>query len=272
MRNTVKKIAFFLLSLALLMTGCAKEPQLLHDPERIVIALLDTGVSTAAIGSDHLLPGWNYVTESEDTEDLLNHGTAVASAILGCENAGVEGVAPTALVAPLVVVTEAEGETTGVQPKTLAQAIRESIDRYHADIICVGLGILKEDADLLEAVRYADEQKIPVIAAVGNGGEGGQPLYPAAWDTVLAVGSCDKNGNRSAFSQNGADVLAPGEDLLLASNSGRPYGVKGTSFSTGYAAAHGANLLMENPSLTPAQLYKKLIEKARSCGGYLPQR
>ena len=64
--------------------------------------------------------------------------------------------------------------------------------------------------------------------------------------------------------------LAPGEDLLLASRSGRPYGVKGTSFAAGFAAAHGAKLMMEDPSLTPAQLYEKLIEKARSCGGYLP--
>ena len=267
----MKKIAFFLLSLSLLLTGCAKEPQFLHDPERIVIALLDSGVSTTAIGSDHLLPGWNYVTESEDTEDQINHGTAVASAILGSRSAEMTGAAEDAYLIPLVVVTEVEGKTTGVPPETLGRAIRESIDLYHADIICISLGVLREDAELLEAVRYADEQKIPVVAAVGNDGEDGQPLYPAAYDTVLAVGSCDKNGNRSAFSQTGADVLAPGEDLLLASRSGRSYGVKGTSFSTGYAAAHAAKLLMADPTLTPAQLYEKLIEKARSCGGWLPQ-
>lgn len=270
MKQAVKLWCVLFLTLALL-TGCAPKPEILHDPERIVIALLDSGVSTAAIGSDHLLPGWNYVTGSANTEDLVNHGTAVASTILGSQSAEVTGAAGDAYLVPLVVVTEVEGETTGVPPQTLAQAIRESIDRYHADLICVALGILRDDTTLLEAVRYADEQKIPVLAAVGNDGENGQPLYPAAYDTVLAVGSCDKNGNRSTFSQNGADVLAPGEDLLLASRSGRTCGVKGTSFSTGYAAAHGANLLMENPSLTPAQLYEKLIEKARSCGGYLPQ-
>ena len=268
----MKKIAFFLLSIVLLLTGCAAKPEALHDPERIVIALLDSGVFADAIGSDHLLAGWNYVTGNADTEDLLNHGTAVASSILGSTSAEVTGAAEDAYLVPLVVVSQVEGETTGVPPETLARAIRESIDLYHADIICVSLGILKEDTELLEAVRYADEQNIPVVAAVGNDGAEGQPLYPAACDTVLAVGSCDKNGNRSAFSQNGADVLAPGEDLLLASNSGRPYGVKGTSFSTGCAAAHGAKLLMDNPSLTPTQLYEKLIEKARSHGGYLPQR
>ena len=206
----MKKIAFFLLGLALLLAGCAGKPEALHDPEHIVIALLDSGVSTTAIGSDHLLSGWNYVTDTEDTEDQVNHGTAVASAILGSSSAEVTGTAENAWLIPLVVVTEVEGKTTGVPPQTLAQAIRESVDRYHADLICVSLGILREDADLLEAVRYAYEQNIPVVAAVGNDGENGQPLYPAAYDMVLAVGSCDKNGNRSPFSQNGADVLAPG--------------------------------------------------------------
>ena len=48
--------------------------------------------------------------------------------------------------------------------------------------------------------------------------------------------------------------------------------MKGTSFSTGYAAAHAAKLLMADPTLTPGQLYEALMEKARSCGGYLPQQ
>ena len=267
----MKKFVFFLLLLVLL-TGCATEPEILHDPDRIIIAQLDSGVCADVIGSDHLLPGWNYVTDSGDTEDLLNHGTAVASAILGSPGAEVTGAAEDAYLIPLVVVSQVEGKTTGVSPQTLAQAVRESIDLYHADIICVSLGIVKEDETLREAIGYAAEKKIPVLAAVGNDGAEGQPLYPAAWDTVLAVGSCDKDGNRSTFSQPGADVLSLGEDLLLASRSGRPYGVKGTSFSTGYAAAHAAKLLMADPTLTPGQLYEALMEKARSCGGYLPQQ
>lgn len=161
LKQAVKLWCVLLLTLALL-TGCAPEPEILHDPERIVIALLDSGVCADAIGSDHLLPGWNYVTDTEDTEDLLNHGTAVASAILGSASAEVTGAAGDAYLIPLVVVSQVEGETTGVPPETLARAIRESIDLYHADIICVSLGILKEGTALLEAVRI-DNRKSPAL-------------------------------------------------------------------------------------------------------------
>lgn len=102
----MKKIALFLLTIVLLLTGCAAKPEALHDPERIVIALLDSGVFADAIGSDHLLPGWNYVTGNADTEDLVNHGTAVASSILGSASAEVTGAAEDAYLVPLVVVSQ----------------------------------------------------------------------------------------------------------------------------------------------------------------------
>lgn len=269
----MKKIFPFFLIILILFSGCSvKETVQLHDPSRIVIALLDTGVSTAAIKSDHLLAGFNYVTGTNETEDLINHGTAVASAILGCESADVTGVAPEAYILPLVIVSKQEGETISVSPETLAQAIRDSIDVYNADMINVSLGIQKDYSALYEAIAYAEQKGIPIISAVGNDGETGKPYYPAAYDTVLAVGSCDRNGKKSAFSQSGAEVLAPGEDIMLASRVGLPYGIKGTSFATGFVSAYAAKLLMKEPSLTPQKLFDKITQKAAFCGGYLPQK
>lgn len=103
-----------------------------------------------------------------------------------------------------------------------------------------------------------------MISAVGNDGEGGRPYYPASYDTVLAVGSCDKNGEKSSFTQDGAQVLAPGEHIMLASRNGVPYGIRGTSFATGYISAYAAKILAEEPALTPEALYRKIIEEAES--------
>ena len=102
-----------------------------------------------------------------------------------------------------------------------------------------------------------------MISAVGNDGEDGRPYYPAAYDTVLAVGSCDRDGNKSSFTQDGAQVLAPGEDIMLASRNGVPYGIKGTSFATGYISAYAAKILAEKPTLTPKDLYDRIIEKSK---------
>ena len=259
----MKKISFVLAVLAVLF-GCSRmsgADSAARSESRVVIALLDTGVSTKAVGGERLLPGHNYVTDSDDTEDLLNHGTAVASAILGCESAGVEGRAGEAFLVPLVVVTKRDGKITGVSSEILAQAIRDSVDVYGADIINVSLGVHREDDALLEAAEYAEERGVLIVAAVGNGGADGKPYFPAAYPTVLSVGSCDADGVKSPFTQEGADILAQGESLSLASRNGRVYGVRGTSYATGYVSADAANLLLREPALTPEELRDRLMRQ-----------
>ena len=271
----MKKRVFLILAVLVLLCGCGRVPagsgnvqpdnpqtdSIEQADERVVVALLDTGVSTKAILSSRLLPGYNYVTDSADTEDLINHGTAVASVIMGCESAGVEGMAQDAYLVPLVVVTRRDGKEDSVSPEILAQAVRDSVDIYGADIINVSLGVHKDDEALLEAVEYAEEKGVLVVAAVGNDGDGGKPYYPAAYDTVLAVGSCDADGAKSGFSQSGYDVLAPGEDIRLASRNGKTYGARGTSYATGFISADAANFLLKDSSLTPAQLRERIIQE-----------
>ena len=128
------------------------------------------------------------------------------------------------------------------------------MDIYGADIINVSLGLQKDNKALSSAIAYAEKKGVLVVAAAGNDGKDGKPYYPAHYKTVFAVGSCDKDGNESDFSQTGADVLAPGEDILLASRNGQKYGARGTSFASGFVAAAAANYLSENPSSTTAEL------------------
>lgn len=283
----MKRLSALLLTVLFMLTGCSKgyteaasvpesasvtEDKFSSDTDAdgVKIALIDTGVSAKAIDSQHILSGYNYVNGTKDTEDLINHGTAVASVILGCAGAQVTGIAPQAYIVPIVIVTKQNGKTVSAEPEVLARAIRDSIDQYNADIINVSLGIKNDNPALKEAVNYAKEKGVPMISAVGNEGKDGKPYYPAAYASVLAVGSCDKNGNKSSFSQGGAQVLAPGEGVMLASRNGVPYGIKGTSFATGAVSAYAANILASEPSLTPEELYEKIAEKAASCGGYLP--
>ena len=236
-------------------------------PEGVIIALLDTGVSAKAITSDNLLTGYNYVMDFVDTEDKINHGTAVASVILGCESAGVEGISPESYVVPLVVATKQDGKMVSVAPSVLAKAVRDSVDIYGADIINISLGIQNDDSELRAAVEYACEKGVLVVSAVGNSGAEGKPYYPASYDQVLAVGSCDENGEESDFSQAGADVLAPGEDIWLASRNGVTYGTRGTSYATGFVAAAAANVLLTDESIYGQALKEYIISVAEKTGG-----
>lgn len=254
-----------------LLTGCSSDVSSSSTPpdhDRVVIAMLDTGISTKAIDPGALLPGHNYVLDSADTEDRINHGTATASIIAGCASAGVTGLAPEALLLPLVITDKVDGNVTAVSPQVLAQAIRDAADIYGADIINVSLGILKNDPSLRRAVEYVRSQGILVISAVGNDGADGPVYYPAAYDTVLGVGSHDRDGAVSSFSQqNGtADLLAPGEDVWMASRNGAAYGAKGTSYAAAHVSAAAALLLADDPTLTPAQLCQALYARTEDIG------
>ena len=268
-----KLIAFILLIAALCLSGCA--PEQTTEPqkpqrEEVIIALLDTGISTTAIQSESILPGHNYVTGTADTEDRINHGTAVASVILGCESAGVEGVAPNTAVVPLVIADKVDGEMVTATPEVLAQAIRDSVDKYGACIINVSLGIKKDDPAVREAVAYVQSQGALVVAAAGNSGDSTDLYYPAAYDGVLTVGSHDKDLKVSSFTQqNGTvDILAPGEDIWLASRNGKTYGAKGTSYATGFVSATAALLWQTDLTQTPEEIVQTILFSAQTVDGW----
>lgn len=267
----MKKHLLLLLLLCGLAGCAASDIEPVSRPDGIVIALLDTGISTAAIDPARILPGYNYVLSSEDTEDRINHGTAAASVIVGCESAEVVGLATEAYLVPLVVTDKVDGKAKGVTPETLAQAIRDAVDVYGADIINVSLGIKKDTEQLRDAVAYAESNGVLVVSAVGNDGVDGDPYYPAAYDSVLGVGSHDKNDEVSDFTQqNGtADLLAPGENIWLASRNGKTYGAKGSSYATAYVSAAAAQLWLDHRDLTAEELRQALITSARTVDGWL---
>ena len=270
--KTMKQLCAIILTFFLL-AGCAPQQETPEAPQReeVIIALLDTGVSTTAIQSERLLVGHNYVTDSEDTEDHINHGTAVVSVILGCESAGIEATAPEISVVPLVIADKVDGEVVSATPEVLAQAIRDSLDKYGACIINVSLGTKKDDPALRDAIAYVQKQGALVIAAAGNEGDSTDLYYPAAYDGVLTVGSHDKHLEVSDFTQqNGtADILAPGEDIWLASRNGKTYGARGTSYATGYVTAAAALLWKDNLNLTAEDVAQTILASAQTIGDRL---
>lgn len=266
-------IAFILFISVLCLSGCSRgQTDTVSKPRReeIIIALIDTGVSTTAIKSDRLLQGYNYVTETEDTEDHVNHGTAIVSAILGCESAGIKASAPDISVVPLVISDKVDGETKNATPKVLSQAIRDSVDKYGASVINISLGIKKDDPTLREAIAYVQEKGALVIAAAGNGGDSTELYYPAAYDGVFTVGSHDKDLKVSSFTQkNGTvDILAPGEDIWLASRNGKTYGTRGTSYATGFVSAAAALVWKENLNMSATEVVQKILDSSLTVDGW----
>ena len=108
-----------------------------------------------------------------------------------------------------------------------------------------------------------------MVASAGNdyARDGEFTYYPAAYDTVLSVGSVNKKETAiSDFSQRGrwVDLYACGEEVEIKTLSGDKRESEGTSYSAALVTARAARLLQKNPNLTAAQLREKLLGSARS--------
>lgn len=228
--------------------------------EPVTIAIIDTGISRDAIDSDHILEGKNYIDPSLSTEDTYGHGTAVASVILE--------EFPHAKFVPLVSNSYDKGKIKQVDNDVFAQMIRDAVDVYHCQIINLSVGLIIDKPYIREAVAYAEEKGVLIVASAGNDydTDGDFTYYPASYKTVLAVGSVNKAGTEiSAFSQRGkwVDIYACGEEVEISTLSGNTRESEGTSYSAALVTARAARLLQKNSHLTPKELRKKLLKEAK---------
>ena len=227
----------------------------------IVIAILDTGTAT-----DHpdlegkIVGGWNIVNNSNRPYDDNGHGTYTAGIAAAESNngRGVVGISWGARIMPVKVLT---GRGSGSE-EDIAAGIRWAVD-HGARIINASLGGEFDSEVMRDAVKYAADHNVLVVAASGNT-PNGNPNYPAAYDSVLAVGATGRSDTFTGFSSWGpyVDVTAPGVGILsTAWDNGSltyEYG-NGTSASCPFVSGVAALVLSVNPSLTAAQV-KQIIE------------
>ena len=236
------------------------------ESEPVRVAVIDTGISTAAISEKNLDVGRNYILPNTSTEDTVGHGTAVAAIIAGSEAAGVTGLCPEAVLVPLVYYSK-NGDDTAVKGDLpmLAQIIRDAVDVYGCRIINISSGAQVDTPTLRDAVAWAEQRGVLVVSCAGNDGDG-TAYYPGAFPTVLCVGTVNTAEDGPALFSNrhsGLDLLAPGIKLKTANPKGEAVTVTGTSFSTAWVTGAAASLLTADPSLTPYQLRQLLCNTAR---------
>ena len=261
-RLSLGRILCIVLCLAVIGGIIATVEYITRDP--VIIVIIDTGISGDAIDSDQILPGKNYLDPSLSTEDTYGHGTAVASVILK--------ELPQAQFVPLVSNAYNKGKIEQVDNDVFAQMIRDAVDVYHCQIINVSMGLILDKPSVREAVAYAEEKGVLVVASAGNdyATDGEFVYYPAAYETVFAVGSVNKKKKEiSNFSQRGewVDIYTRGEEITIKTLSGDKRESEGTSYSAAIVTARAARLLQKNPHLTPKELREKLLKKCKTKNG-----
>ncbi len=228
------------------------------------VGVIDSGINPHPAFGARLLEGRNYADDSDpgNTRDTVDHGTRVAGLIGGAEEGGYIGAAPGVELIPLKCTYG-----SSVPIDAICAAIYGGVGEFHCDVLNLSLGTHFNYRALEEAVVYAVEHDVVVVAAAGNDGNSSL-YYPAAYDMVIGVGSVNASGNRADSSNYNESVFltAPGVQIRSTAASGG-YGAKsGTSFSTPQVAAAAAVLLGIEPTLKPEEILLLLSRSAQDRG------
>jgi len=231
----------------------------------VPIAVLDTGVdATHPDLAGRVMGGWNFVTNTSNTQDTMGHGTAVAGVFGAITNngIGVAGITWSNPIMPLVVVDS----NNYAAYSNIAAAIEYAAD-HGAKVISVSIGGTTPSSALQAAVDYAWNAGAIVVAAAMNNSSS-TPNYPAACTNVVAVAATDETDNLASFSNFGSwiTVSAPGNNIETTTLGGG-YGMWwGTSLATPVVSGVAALALAANPSLTPQALVTLLERNADDLG------
>jgi membrane-anchored mycosin MYCP len=239
----------------------------------VIVAVLDSGVQ-----ADHpdlagqVLDGIKMTGDDDKGRvDHHNHGTGVAGLIAatGHGPTGGLGIAPGAKILPVTIFTNGRGGSD------LAPAIRWAVDNG-ARVINVSNGysnVLPED---LDAVRYALDHDVVLVASAGNTDQGAAGVTsPASIPGVIAVSATDRKGDFWPGSASGPEVAlaAPGVDLAVLTERGANgavggYGLipGGTSASAPIVAATAALVRAKYPQLQARDVINRLIATADDAG------
>ncbi|MCX7674679.1 MAG: S8 family serine peptidase [Bdellovibrionaceae bacterium] len=191
----------------------------------------------------------NGITNSSDVADSGFHGTHVAGIIAAQANNN-EGISGTAGKFVKLLPVRASNDGASIALSAVTNGIRWAADRG-AKVINLSLGGEQRRIEWLDAIRYAGEKGVLVVAAAGNDGRqisSQQTTYPAMFtaevSNMLSVGSFDAaTGGRSSFSNYSAqfvDIFAPGSDGTTGILSTVPTNLSASGYGSRVQTSQGA--------------------------------
>lgn len=256
------------------------------DGTGITVAVLDTGIDNENEDVAAKVTGEKNFTAEDSTDDLVGHGTHVASIVAGsgAASGGIyKGVAPGAKLLDGRVL-----DSSGSGDDSTVLAGMEWAAQQGAQVINMSLG--GGPTDGTDPIALAVNQLTATygslfVIAAGNSGAEETVSTPGSADAALTVGAVDRSDVLADFSSRGPrrgdgaikpEITAPGVDIVAAQADGTQLGpvvqkgyvaLSGTSMATPHVAGSAALLKQQHPGWTPAQLKANLVSTAKPTDG-----
>lgn len=233
-----------------------------HDNDTVTgsgvrIGIIDSGINYHHPElTDNYRGGYDFFYFNDDPMDVYGHGTHVAGTACATYNDnattnsdgsplyGVVGVAPECELYALRVLNEdgvgywsdiaAAVEWSTGEEEVWLEGWQDVKGRYvsgeRMDVVNLSLGKSGHPGDAVEAIfANAYEAGVLIVAAAGNsgnrGGNNDTVIYPAKFDSVIAVAATDDSDSRATFSSTGpaVELAAPGVAVYSTWNNDVAY-------------------------------------------------
>ncbi|MEV8374929.1 S8 family serine peptidase [Kribbella sp. NPDC056861] len=248
----------------------------------VKVAVLDTGIdATHPDLADRVGAAKNFTEEVAD--DLVGHGTHVASTVAGTAKASAgryKGVAPDATLLDGKVC-----ERRGCSESAMLAGMEWAATEQRAQIVNMSIGgeNTPEIDPIEEAVnRLTAETGTLFVIGAGNSGPGAGSIdSPGSAEAALTVGAVDKQDRIAEFSSRGPsrdggalkpDVTAPGVSIVAAKAKNTSIGetvgtqyvrLDGTSMATPHVAGAAALLAQQHTDWKAGRLKAALMASAK---------
>ncbi|MBR6940253.1 MAG: S8 family serine peptidase, partial [Clostridia bacterium] len=198
----------------------------------VSVAIIDTGIdSTHELLKNRVDDTYFNVVDKDyltigNTIDENGHGTHVAGIIADCTPDNIR-------IRPYKVLDKTGIGYVSLVTSGIFRAIEDDVS-----VINLSLGGKKHSPIQETAIEYAENKGILVVAAAGNQATT-NPVYPACYESVIAVASIDENGLLSKFSNYGeyVDISAPGTNIYSSFFDNSYKTLSGTSMASPFVSA-----------------------------------
>ena len=258
--------------------------------EEIGIAVLDTGMYPHPDFEKRLVYFRDCINGRTIPYDDNGHGTHIAGIIGGSgavSGGKYMGIAPRCRFIIIKILDQKGNGNTENVVESIKWLVSQK-EKYNVHIMNISIGMVLEAESaerrrLLEAVDYAWNQGIVVVAAAGNNGpEENSVTVPGVSRKIITVGCFDDTKDQIGgarlkpdYSGQGPtdscivkpELVVPGTNVTSCSHKNAGYIKKsGTSMAAPMVSGSIALLLSKYPGLSPAEVKLRLYERAVDIG------